>query len=235
MTFVAVLPSIFLPYTQTCVASMGRRFNRYLLVVDNTVRNRGVSAAWNDGVRAMRDRDADWLVIVSAAVRFGKPGGDDFLAHLDDADPDAWAVEAGECPRWPGNGFGWHLIGFRSSTFDRVGTFDENFFAYWEDCDFGHRIRTAHPQWRPGPDPLWPKVPVDADLASYAHGVKLADAQTHPERLRKQYISKWGGPPAHEVWWRPFNDETKDVRWWPRPPDPRSILANPQPGVGWPR
>lgn len=218
MKFVGVLPSIWAEWTDLCVASMDSTLWNETIVVDNVAPNpnRGVAASWNLGVDALYERDADWLVIISAATRFGSPGGLDFLAHLEDAVGTEWAIEAGECPRQRGIGFGWHLIAFPRLTFDRVGRFDENFWpAYWEDCDFGHRIRCATPAWQPGPDPLWPKVDVDADLEGFAHGVKLAGVESMPHRLAAYYARKWGGPPSAEEYVRPFGDQKLGLDWWP--------------------
>lgn len=225
MSLVAVLPSIWPEWTDACLASMtSPRLAAFTLLLDNTVENAGVAASWNVGARAVLDSQADWLVIISAAVRFGAPGGADFVEALEEAPAEAWALEAGECPRQRGIGFGWHLIGFRRSTFERVGLFDENFWpAYWEDCDFGHRIRCATPSWQPGPAPLWPKVEIDADLAGFAHGVKLAGIESQPRRLAAYYSEKWGGPPAHEEFCTPFGDPALPLSWWPPQGDPRAV------------
>jgi hypothetical protein len=215
--FVAILPSIYEPWTDVCIASMGRPFRDNLEVWDNTGHNRGVAVAWNHGVTIMRAREADWLVIVSAGMRFGLPGGTDFLVHLSEAGKGTWAAEAGLQPHRPGHGFGWHLIGIRSTTFDRVGVFDENFFAYYEDNDFGHRVRCATPEWEPGPDPLWPKVdPVDATLAGYAHGIRLGGAVSDPNIGAGYYRRKWGGPPSCEEYMTPFGG-SHGLDWWPDP------------------
>jgi hypothetical protein len=120
VSFVAVLPSIYPPWTEACVASMRGPLLWNLDVFDNTQVNRGVSVAWNYGVRRMYDLDADWLVILSAGMRFGQQGGDDFAQALDEAPEGSWAVEAGACPTDPSYGFGWHCIAFHRTTFDRV-------------------------------------------------------------------------------------------------------------------
>lgn len=218
MTFVAVLPSIWPEWTSLCLASMDNDIRNHLLVIDNTVTNRGVARSWNMGVERMRTENAEWLIVVSAAVRFGPPGGLDLVAELDRSGGGEWAIEAGECPRQRGIGFGWHLIAFRSSTFDRVGVFDENFWpAYWEDLDFGHRIRCATPSWQPGPDPIWPKVDVDADLAGFAHGKTLAGVEVPVEPLRSYFARKWGGLAGDEWYDRPFGDPKLGLDYWPTP------------------
>lgn len=81
-SFVAVLPSIHQPYTDTCLGSMCPELRDATLVVDNTRHNRGVPASWNLGIDRMESRGSEWLVIVSAACRFGPEGGSDLLAAL---------------------------------------------------------------------------------------------------------------------------------------------------------
>lgn len=218
MNFVAILPSIWPEWTNLCLDSMSSRLAAFTIVVDNTVENRGVPASWNIGARYTLETDAEWCVIISAAVRFGEPGGLDFLAALDHAEGGEWAIEAGECANDPTIGLGWHLIGFRRSTFERVGLFDENFFpGYFEDLDFGHRIRCATPSWQEGPDPLWPKVNVDADLAGFAHGKRLAGVDVPIDPLVRYFSRKWGGLVGQTMYDRPFGDPKNDLGYWPEP------------------
>lgn len=224
-SFVAVLPSIWPPYTHACVETMAPGLVEHLHVIDNAgLRNLGVAASWNVGARAMYAVEAEWLVIVSAGMRFGSPGGLDFIAALERATGGEWAIEAGACPTDPTYGFGWHLIAFPRRTFDRVGLFDENFWpAYFEDLDYGHRIRCAS-GWELGNDPMWPKVEVDATLASFAHGIHLAGIESDPTALIRYYSRKWGiapGAPDSEVFYTsPFGDPKLGLDFWPAP-DPR--------------
>lgn len=209
MTFLAVLPSIYAPYTEACLASMAGPLREQTMVVDNTERNRGVAASWNIGVDMVLARRLDWLVIISAAVRFGDPGGLDFLRHLEQY-PTAVAVEGG----W---GLGWHLIAFSHRTLERVGRFDECLFPGWmEDLDMGHRIRLAklHP-------PNWPKVDVDAWVQCFAHAERFAGVRADAHALAAYMDRKWGSNREYE---HPFNDPTKDLRWWPTPPDERALM-----------
>lgn len=218
MKYTAILPSIWPEWSKLCVDSMAPSMRGQLVIVDNTNVNLGVAASWNLGVGHMRRNDAEWLIVVSAATRFGPPGGLDFVAHLEAASGDEWAIEAGECPRQPGIGFGWHLIAFPARTFARVGTFDENFWpAYFEDLDFGHRIRCAVPEWTPGPDPIWPKVDVDADLAGFAHGKVLAGVEVPVDPLVRYFSRKWGGLIGETMYDRPFGDPKNGLDYWPEP------------------
>lgn len=174
------------------------------VVVDNSEKNIGVAASWNLGVARMYEAEADWLIIMSAALRFGAPGGLDFLAALD-PNADAVAVEAG-------HGIGWHLIAIARSTFDAVGTFDENFWpAYMEDVDWGHRVHC----WLAGNPPWWPKVSVDVAIAGFAHGIDLGGVRVDNAALDSYYRRKWHGTRGQERTCLPFGDQP--LSYWPEP------------------
>lgn len=202
MTYQVVIPSIFQSYTNRCLASCLFPTGS-LLVVDNTVQNRGVAASWNLGIRIMKIRNADWLVICSAAMRFGDPGGLDFIAELDNHD---FIVEAA-------HGMGWHLIAFHRSVIERVGLFDVNFHpAYYEDSDYGRRINLAFPDYAA----RWKKVSVDVSLAGFVHGCELGGVEVDNIKLQDYYRRKWGGDHQHETFTHPFNDPGNDISWWPQ-------------------
>lgn len=227
MNYVAVIPSIFQQYTDECVASC--KLDN-VVVVDNTVNNLGIAGGWNVGVREMYDRGADWTIIISAAVRFGDPGGLDLVEALEQ-NPDALAVEAGDYnrsstvysappTRWdaagnPVEGFGWHLLAIHRRTFDAVGLFDENFWpGYMEDTDFNCRLRNFYGDrinW--SNPPYWLKTPVDGTVAYIGHGSDLANVNVNGQM--DYYLRKWGGPPLSEKWQQPFNDSP--VCFWPQP------------------
>lgn len=200
MTFVAVLPGIFDPWTERCIRTMSKELLLSLVVVDNTIENIGVSASWNLGIDRMFDTDADWLVILSAAMRFGTRGGSDFIEEME-KHPDAIAVEAG-------HGLGWHCIGFPRSTIERVGRFDPVFPAYFEDIDYGRRVHLAWPEIEP---PYWVKTSnLDLAFAGFSHGVDLAGVEVDNDVLRRAYIKKWGGDKGEEEFDRPYDDPTLD-------------------------
>ncbi len=200
MSFVAVLPSIWSPYTWTCLQSMHPSLRAATLVVDNTVTNIGVPASWNAGIDHLEADGVDWLVIVSAACRFSPLGGMDLIDQLEPAGVPI--VEA----RY----VGWHLIAFHADVFAAVGRFDENFFpAYWEDCDFGRRVALTFEQ-----SEVWTKVEVEVTLASFAHGIEKAGVYINPDNLAGYYETKWGGMPGAEKHATPF-DSGRPVSWWP--------------------
>jgi len=207
MRYVIIVPSIYRPWTTRCVASMNVHKLSNLVIVDNVPPNEnlGVAGSWNVGARRVLDQNLDWLVICSAACRFGAPHGQDWLDALDAAQHDgAVAVEAA-------HGIGWHLIAFSRQLIERVGLFDENFYpAYFEDNDYSWRIKCAYDL----SPPYWPKVSVDVAIAGFRHGIDLGGAQ--PARVEDQlsyYREKWGGAPGDEKFTRPWNVHTLD--YWP--------------------
>ncbi len=204
-SFIALLPSIHQPWTDACVRSMTRSLREHLTIVDNTTDNRGVAASWNLGVDRLYREQVDWLIIISAAIRFSMDhGGRDFLQALDYAAKNAYALEAG-------HGMGWHLIAFHRRVFDLVGRFDENFHpAYWEDLDFARRVYLANNRSAP----LWQKVSVEVSLRGFCHGVDLGGAKTDPDRMLAYWSEKWGGPPGEETFASPFNLR-RGLDYWP--------------------
>lgn len=220
MSVVVVLPSIYAPFTRSCLLS-SQIPAADVMVVDNTVENRGVAASWNLGRDRLLAEQKDWLVILSASIRFGPAGGLDFLHHLryapDDNPHGIPVIEAG-------GGLGWHLIGFHRTLLEKVGPFDPIFYpAYFEDNDMSVRIQRAY-----GVDtkaagfagPLWPKVPVDATLAEVAHGIKHGGVQVDMAALKAYFMRKWGPDEAYRT---PFNDPTLD--WTYVGPESLGVLA----------
>lgn len=230
MNYIAVIPSIHQPYTDACLKTCP---GLIAMTVDNTKHNRGVCASWNLGVKKMYECYLDWIVLLSAAVRFGAPGGLDFIDHL--ADPVSFVVEA--------KGWGWHLIAFRKGVFDAVGNFDENFFpGPLGDNDFGRRItlwlkragydrtfcRHCHtddisghhhehcpdPEGGWKPTPLWRKVDVDYTVESVNHGVELGGAKDNPQAALDYYEQKWGGPRQRETFTHPYGDARNPLNFW---------------------
>lgn len=212
VSFAAVLPYAWGPWFDECAPTLAPELAARTLFVDNTTRNRGVMRSHNMGIDYARDLGADWLIVMSAALRFGAPGGRDFLAALDTS-PER-IVEAADV-------YGWHLIAFRLEVLDLVGRWDENFTPYgYDDLDLSWRIQTAY-----GLDtanqtrPLWTKVPVDVADAGMGHSVKLAGVTGDDEVLRAYYRKKWGylpgvepGPDAHRA---PFGNPALPIGWWP--------------------
>jgi len=201
VSFLAILPSIWQPYTDTCLGSMHRDLRRSTFVIDNTEHNIGVPASWNLGVESMQEHNADWLVIVSASCRFSPLGGMDFIDQLD----------AATFPVVEARYVGWHLIAFHRDAIERVGRFDENFHpGYWEDCDYSRRLALAY-DLEP---PYWTKVECEVALESFAHAIQLAGVVIDPEPLADYFVAKWGGMPSFETFDTPF-DSGQRLDYWP--------------------
>jgi hypothetical protein len=199
VNYTVILPSVVPSFTDKCFASMAPELRENTMRIDNDgAVNLGVAASWNRGVAAAQARGDEWLVVCSAAVAFGEPGGLDFVEQLI-AGRDV--VEAW----W----LGWHLIAFRLTVFDRVGTFDENFWpAYWEDNDFGYRLTLSDVETP------WAKPRVDANLSMFGHAVKLSDVVVDNDKLRAYYFRKWGGYTSEEKFTTPFNIAGAPLSYW---------------------
>lgn len=202
-SYVAVMPFVYKPYRDAFMES-----NQLdVFEVNNTVNNIGIMRAHNLGVDEMRRTDADWLIVVSAAIRFGKKGGLDFLEALD-KNPDANAVEAEGV-------FGWHLIAFHRKTIEAAGKWDANFSPYgFCDIDMSVRIQKAF-----GSDlPKWEKVPVDVKDTGMAHSIKLANVKADASPRLLYFVEKWGRHPgAYKLgeYDRPFNNPDNPIGYWP--------------------
>lgn len=207
MKVVICMPFIYRPYARECIDTMHKDFSAQLMAVDNTEYNNGIMRSHNLGIDEMNRVGAEWLVVMSAAVRFGKySGGMDFLSELEEHSGNKVIEAAGVN--------GWHLIAFRKEVIDAVGRWDENFTPYgYDDLDYSYRIQKAFPD-----DPqLWTKVNVNVSDMGMAHGIKLAGVESDNERLRTYYRSKWGILPEEDhqnAFDLPFNDATHSLRYW---------------------
>lgn len=177
-------------------------------LIDNSENNRGVPRSWNIGIDLMRARDADWLIVMSAALRFGNEGGRDFIRLLE-AKPDHRVVSALGT-------YGWHFIAFSRETIETAGRFDENFFpGYLEDIDYGIRM------YRVKPDAPWGAYPVDVKDAGMAHALKKGKIQVDNEQIHSYFNHKWGRAPGgewHEYNHRPFGHDEYPIAYWPTSP-----------------
>ncbi len=205
LKYTVVLPFVHNPYKDECLATS--KLDNVLLV-DNTDINLGIMKSHNLGIDKMRADNSDWLIILSAAVRFGEPGGLDFIAEIEKRSNDL-AVEAMPV-------FGWHLIAFNKKTIEKVGCWDENFTPYgYDDLDYSWRIQLAFALLDKGPK--WTKVKIDVTDMGMAHSIHIGKIKTQNEqKLRKYYLKKWGGIPQ-PVYKHPFNDPKNKINYWPNP------------------
>lgn len=235
MKYVAVLPYTYRPYYRACRASMAPEFRENVLFIDNTdpSKNIGCMASHNLGMKRMFDVGADWLIILSPAIRFGEPGGLDFVKVLQDH-PDHYVIHAAtpnvkgglqhkEEGRNQKNGVkGWHCTAFSRELLEAVGGWDTNLSPY-SLCDIDLSIRIQkHMNGAPG----WDTYPCEIRDMGMGHSINLAKVKAPYEPRNGYFRSKWdrdGGEWQKEAWDHPFNDPSKPLSWWPTPPDPRSL------------
>lgn len=205
MSAIIILPSVYEPYLAPCAGSLASDVVDCLTVVDNTTRNLGVAASWNLGGQRVLAGEADWLVSLSAATRFGPSGGRDLLAHL--AVSDAWVVES-ETP------VGWHCIAWSRQLLETIGLFDENYWpAYGEDADWSWRVLVAMEE---AGVHRWETFPTDAWITMRGHATALAGIEPNMARSIAYFEHKWGPKSwTNHVarWRRPFNRFVLD--YWP--------------------
>lgn len=204
-TYTAVLPFVYQPYRDAFM----RRCKLDVYEVDNTERNLGIMRSHNLGIDRMRADGTEWLIVLSAALRFGKPGGLDFLEQLDAHDGHHVVEAAGV--------YGWHLIAFHRDTLDHIGRWDPNFSPYgFCDIDMSLRYQAAYN----GSGQLWDKVPVNVRDAGMAHSLKLANVQADAAPRIDYFVRKWGRHPGAShlaAYERPFNNPGHSIGYWPPP------------------
>lgn len=224
MTYVVVLPYVHQPFFEACMATV--KFPREnMLIIDNTVDNIGIMRSHNRGIDFMRQHGADWLIIMSAAIRFGAPGGLDFIEQLE-AHPDHYVIHAASSnvvggkqnDGSEGGGVnavrGWHLTAFHRDVFDKVGRWDENFSPYgFDDIDLSIRIQKVY-KGAPG----WDTFPIDVSDTIMSHSISLAKVKSPSAPRLLYFVEKWGRHPgAYQLgeYEYPFNNPEYPLKFWP--------------------
>lgn len=228
MNWVAVIPYTYEPYflefMETCKLP-----RENLLVIDNTTpeKNIGCMASHNRGIDFMKERGADWLIVISPAIRFGEKGGLDFLEVLEQH-PDYHVVhgasenvEGGKQSDPVGGGvnkvFGWHLMGINKTVFEAIGRYDENFTPYgFDDIDLSLRIRKYFKE-----STKWDTYPCDVTDTRMGHSLHfvpgvVGEAAAQPRIM--YFVEKWGRHPGAwqwDGWEHPFNNPDHDLKYWP--------------------
>lgn len=192
MDYLIVLPIINNEYlVDRCVESIKDKSK--LLIIDNSPsgfgkkygveieyhpNNIGVPASWNIGLK----KGHAYTVLLSASMMvYG--------------DIEQWLVKANN---WGVYSFhGWHLIGIRKATVDKLGFMDEGFYpAYYEDNDYHRRMVLAGCEF--------PRILIDATSAGNAMTMH-AGVKVRYYECQQYYIKKWGGLPNEEKYLLPFN------------------------------
>lgn len=215
--FLVVLPIITAPYADICVESLLMKDSSAeidpadILVIDNTRggwaaekyglptyrdpdgHNLGVARSWNVGVRQVLDRGLDYLVIMSASMRFGP------LIHT------SWTRQMLEF--WgerviEAHGLSWHLIALHRTCFERIGLFDTNFHAYFESIDWCRRLRLVG--WEEGFIHVW------INALCQGTALHISEISCPAKPLIAYYNTKWRGDKGEEKYDLPWGDKPLD-------------------------
>lgn len=214
--YIAVLPWVYKPYRdlfmETCKLEV--------LEVDNSVDNLGIMKSHNTAIDKMHEQNADWLIIMSAAIRFGDSGGLDFIDQLNS---DFICIGAADKAQWDGHQqvgiFGWHLMAFSRECIEKVGKWDENFTPYgWDDIDYSIRMQKAFPD--PEYSRRTKKVSVDVSDTTMAHSIHLGGVTSDNQHHIQYLYEKWGYVVGGDnrldrMFNHPFNDSTKPLSYFP--------------------
>lgn len=175
--------------------------------------NIGIAAGWNRGVA----KGADQTLVMSQTVRLApaelnrrvEPWG---LTHL--------ANGISERASKQGLTFGdqgFHLMSIGKKTVDEIGLFDENFYAYGEDDDYGHRMNLAGIHF-----PDWGDF-TETGVHSIAYSIQkripepTTIMQQGQSRIKDYYSFKWcSTPDKHPGDFKtPFNRPDVGLDFWP--------------------
>jgi GT2 family glycosyltransferase len=183
-------------------------------VIPNWRDNRGVSWAWNDGMRRAAIEKYDAVFILNDDVVFhpgtmkkmllGLAEGHDLVTGFNTRDENYDHFDRVEYIESPDYAcFVVNPISFIS----KFGWFDENFFpAYFEDNDMNYRIKLAGGTDRKRTDaPFFHKGSVTQNWG----GSQIVTSPMF-EKNREYYMWKWGGVPGHETLTTP-NTRPQDV------------------------
>ena len=219
LKYLVCLPYVWQPYHDACVATMNPELKKNVMFIDNTQNNLGIMKSHNMGIDKMREIGADWLIVMSASMRFGEPGGLDFIKIIEEH-PDHQLIHG--TGKWIDKGtgeekvmaLGWHLTAFRKDVFDYVGRWDENFTTYgFDDVDLYLRIKKFY-----GKDFKNNSYPVDCSHASTSHSIELAGVISPSAPLITYFVEKWGRHPSAWEWdgyAHPYNDPRLSLSYWP--------------------
>lgn len=236
MRYVVCAPYAYRPYFDEFIKTVKIPAENMLLIDDTTPPGGiGIPKAHNMGIKFMKERGADWLIVMSAGIRFGGKGGLDFISAIE-GNPDNIIINA--AGRWVVDGkeqiiaLGWHCSAFNKVIFEAVGGWDPGFTPYsLDDVDFTIRIQKHF-----GVHYKADTIECDFEHVDTAHSIKLGKVKgTYPPR--DSYLQrKWGRNGAE--WYKPaydhpFNDPTKPLSYCPEPDDPLSIWQNEYKTGGW--
>lgn len=225
MKYAICVPFAYKPYFDEFKATLKLPENNCLFVDDtDPVGGIGIMKAHNMGIDFARDFiEADYLIIMSAGIRFGEKGGLDFLKVIEDH-PELLVIngagtwfDEGE-DEFKTQALGWHLTAFKMDVFNAIGRWDENFSPYgFDDVDLTLRMKKYF-----GTEYKVDTFPVDMSHASTSHSIQLAKVEAPSAPRIAYFVEKWGRHPGAWQWdgWAyPFNNPDNNLAFWPPAPN----------------
>lgn len=217
MKYVVVVPYAYKPYYEEFLNTLSDQILVHTLVVDdsNPPGAIGIMHAHNKGIDFMKERGADWLIVMSAGIRFGEKGGLDFIELLENHN-DLHVINGAGKNRETGEvmAMGYHLTAFRADVFSTIGRWDENFSPYgFDDIDLMLRMKKGF-----GGALRSDTFPVDMEHVSRSHSIQLAKVDSPSAPRIEYFVEKWGRHPGAyqwDGWLHPFNDEKNTIKYWP--------------------
>lgn len=223
MKYVVVVPYAYKPYFDEFKATLKLPEENCLFVDDsNPAGAIGIMKAHNMGIDFMKQRGANYLIVMSAGIRFGEPGGADFIKVIEDH-PELLVINgAGEFEFEDGHketlAMGYHLTAFKREVFDGIGRWDENFTPYgFDDIDMMLRMKKYF-----GSEYKLDTYPVDMKHVSRSHSIQIAKVDAPSQPRIDYFVTKWGRHPGAWQWdgWAyPFNDPDNSLAYWPTAPN----------------
>lgn len=185
------------------------------IIMDNWKGNRGVSGAWNEGMRKSLQYGNNYAIIANDDITFSAGT----IKELYDTIRYTKAVIVSPNQNnWEsgfklvnGADFFCFIVDVKQLT-ETVGWFDENFFpAYFEDNDMHRRTRLAGLKSYIRTDLLVNHV---GSATQYHNPEKPITDNQAWDNNQNYYISKWGGMPEKEIYSRPFNNIKNTLHYW---------------------
>lgn len=217
LKYVVVVPYTYKPFFDAFMATC-KIPRENILVIDNSTaeKNIGVMASHNKGIDFMIEREADWLIVISPAIRFGEKGGLDFVEQLDTSGLDIAHGVNLDAKDKGSSIFGWHLVAFNKRVFDAIGRWDQNFTPYgFDDIDMSLRIRKGIS------DVKWEGIFCDVSDTQMSHSLHFTPevvGEADSTVRIAYFVEKWGRHPgAYQLgsYNTPFNNFEYSLKFWP--------------------
>jgi hypothetical protein len=217
MRYAVVVPYAYKPYYDEFLNTLSDQILANTLVVkDNDPPGAiGIMKAHNMGIDFARSKDAHYLIVMSAGIRFGEPGGLDFIKVIEDH-PELLVINGAGLNRENNQvmAMGYHLTAFKMDVFNAIGRWDENFTPYgFDDIDLMLRMKKYF-----GSEYKVDSFAVDMEHVGRSHSIAFGGVKSPSGPLIAYFVDKWGRHPGAYQWdgWiYPFNNPSHNLSYWP--------------------